>query len=143
MYPSEINSQRMRNMGSAVAMVVNWVFVYVVVLVTPTGIDNIGWRFYIIFAVLNAVWILSIIYLYVETAGFSLDEVDHVFELKYGREDGKKVSYDEAIEQVKFERTLQRPEKDAEKGFGTLKNWKKCRSQSRRLGDSLDCPWLF
>jgi Sugar (and other) transporter len=37
MYPSEINNQRMRNTGNAVAMITNWVFVYVIVLITPTG----------------------------------------------------------------------------------------------------------
>lgn len=37
MYPSEINNQRMRNTGNAVAMITNWVFVYVIVLITPIG----------------------------------------------------------------------------------------------------------
>lgn len=34
-YPSEINSQTMRNKGTATAMIVNWLMVYVVVLITP------------------------------------------------------------------------------------------------------------
>jgi hypothetical protein len=37
MYPAEINSQHMRNTGSAIAMLTNWLFVYVVVLMTPSG----------------------------------------------------------------------------------------------------------
>lgn len=37
MYPSEINSHRTRNLGSAIAMVVNWCGVYVIVSVTPVG----------------------------------------------------------------------------------------------------------
>ncbi|KAJ5814493.1 general substrate transporter, partial [Penicillium riverlandense] len=36
-YPSEINSHRMRNTGAAIAVGVQWLFVYVVVLVTPTA----------------------------------------------------------------------------------------------------------
>jgi hypothetical protein len=37
LYPSEINSSRMRNFGNATAMITNWVFVYVVVIMTPSG----------------------------------------------------------------------------------------------------------
>ncbi len=34
-YPSESNSQTMRNKGTAIALFVNWLMVYVVVLITP------------------------------------------------------------------------------------------------------------
>ena len=86
-------------------MVTNWVFVYLVVSITPIGnshptnirslrtqtcsadstqgIQNLQWRFYTIFAVLNLVWLPFIWYFYVETAGLSLDEIDRVFELKH------------------------------------------------------------
>jgi hypothetical protein len=37
LYPSEINSSRMRNLGNSFAMITNWVFVYVVVIMTPSG----------------------------------------------------------------------------------------------------------
>jgi len=37
LYPSEINSNRSRNLGAAIAMVTNWVGVYVVVSITPIG----------------------------------------------------------------------------------------------------------
>ena len=37
MYPSEINSERFRNVGSSIAMITNWVGVYIVVLITPIG----------------------------------------------------------------------------------------------------------
>jgi hypothetical protein len=36
-YPSEINSQRHRNLGASVAMMTQWLFVYVIVLITPIG----------------------------------------------------------------------------------------------------------
>jgi MFS family permease len=42
MYPAETNSQRMRNIGTSIATAVNWICVYIVVLVTPTAINNIG-----------------------------------------------------------------------------------------------------
>jgi hypothetical protein len=37
MYPAEVNSHHMRNLGSAIAMVTNWLGVYVIVSVTPVG----------------------------------------------------------------------------------------------------------
>ncbi|PVH72883.1 general substrate transporter [Cadophora sp. DSE1049] len=83
MYPSEINSERFRNVGSSIAMITNWVGVYIVVLITPIAIENIGWKFYVIFAVLNIAWVPFIWYFYVETAGLSLDEIDKLFEIHY------------------------------------------------------------
>jgi hypothetical protein len=61
---------------------------------TVIGIQNIGARFYIIFAVINAFWLPFIYFLYPETAGLSLDDIDRVFELKFAP--GAKLTYEEA-----------------------------------------------
>ena len=37
LYPSEINSNRSRNRGASIAMITNWVCVYIIVSVTPIG----------------------------------------------------------------------------------------------------------
>ncbi|KIW87284.1 uncharacterized protein Z519_12187 [Cladophialophora bantiana CBS 173.52] len=107
MYPSEVNSNRMRNTGTSIAMMVQWLFVYVVVLITPTGIANIGWRFYIIFGALNLAWVPFIWYFYVETAGLTLEEIDKMFENKY--HGGKNMSWKEATclarEEIAAQRT--------------------------------------
>ncbi|OBT82912.1 hypothetical protein VE02_08972 [Pseudogymnoascus sp. 03VT05] len=100
-YPSEINSQRMRNVGASIAMITNWLFVYVIVLITPIGIANIGWKFYIIFAVLNIAWLPFIWYFYVETAGFSLEEIDKLFEVHY--KGGRGMTWKEATRLAKEE----------------------------------------
>ena len=63
------------------------------------GIDTIGWRFYIIFAVLNLAWLPVIWFFYVETAGLSLEEIDRVFEIKHAP--GANMSYGEAAKQAK------------------------------------------
>ena len=72
------------------------------------GIQNLGWRFYIIFAVINLVWLPFIWYFYVETAGLSLDEIDRVFELKHAP--GATMTYQEATmlakEEIEHERIL-------------------------------------
>ena len=70
-------------------------------LTIPAGIQNIGWRFYIIFAVLNAAWLPFIWFFYVETAGLSLDEIDRVFVIKHAPNSG--LTYPQAIQQAKAE----------------------------------------
>ncbi|KAK1059654.1 hypothetical protein LTR74_012489 [Friedmanniomyces endolithicus] len=105
---SEINGNRSRNLGAAIAMVTNWVGVYLVVSITPIGIQNIGWRFYIVFAVLNAAFLPFIWLFYVETAGLSLDEIDRVFVLKHA--EGSTLTYKQATEQAKEQLEIERLE---------------------------------
>jgi hypothetical protein len=78
------------------------------------AIANIGWKFYIIFAVLNLTWAPFIWYFYVETAGLSLEEMDLVFALKF--KGGKSITYEEARRQV-FEMRDQNALKVSEKGM--------------------------
>lgn len=47
--------------------------------ITPIAISNIGWRTYIIFAVLNALWVPIIYVFFPETKGLQLEEVDRLF----------------------------------------------------------------
>ncbi|GFF51186.1 sugar transporter STL1 [Aspergillus lentulus] len=82
-YPAEINSQRMRNIGTSFATTVNWLFVYVVVVVTPTAIQNIQWRYDMLYAIFNFCFIPLIYYFYIETATLSLEQVDRLFEIKH------------------------------------------------------------
>jgi len=51
----------------------------IAVTVTPIGLDNIGWKYYLVWAVLNASFIPIVYFLYPETKGLSLEEIDHVF----------------------------------------------------------------
>lgn len=54
--------------------------VFAVVQITPISINNIGWKTFIIFAILNAVWIPIIYCFYPETKGLELEDIDHIFE---------------------------------------------------------------
>ena len=83
LYPAEVNTQVYRNVGAAVATASNWISNYAVVLVTPVGISNIAWKYYIIYAVLNFVFAPIVWFAYVETANLTLEEVDEVFERLY------------------------------------------------------------
>jgi hypothetical protein len=50
-----------------------------VVQVTPVGIANIGWRYYIIYAIFNACFVPVMYFFYPETKGLELEDVDRLF----------------------------------------------------------------
>jgi len=50
-----------------------------IVQITPPSIQNIGWRTYIIFALLNAFWVPIIYLFFPETKGLELEDVDRLF----------------------------------------------------------------
>lgn len=47
--------------------------------VTPVAFTDIGWRYFIVYAVLNAAWVPVIYFFFPETAGRSLEELDEIF----------------------------------------------------------------
>jgi hypothetical protein len=57
----------------------NWIFNYMIVQITPIALNNIGYRTYIIFAVLNACWVPIIYFFFPETKGLELEDVDRLF----------------------------------------------------------------
>ncbi|OQE01887.1 hypothetical protein PENSOL_c003G01894 [Penicillium solitum] len=78
-YPTEINSLTMRTKGAALGAATNWIFNFMVVEITPIGIQNLGWRFYIIWIVLNAVMVPTVYLFYPETAGRTLEDIDDYY----------------------------------------------------------------
>lgn len=112
MYPAEINSQRMRNIGTSFSTMTNWCLCYVVVSVTPTGIANLGWRYYLIYAITNMCFVPIVYFFYVETARLSLEEIDAVFEIKY--EGGSGMTYEQAAKLAREPRALDDTKADTE-----------------------------
>ncbi|GAB1207390.1 hypothetical protein APSETT445_006106 [Aspergillus pseudonomiae] len=68
LYPTEINSLPMRTKGAAVATATDWITNFVVVEITPIGIKNIDWKFWIVWTVTNAAFLPILYFLYPETA---------------------------------------------------------------------------
>ncbi|KAF2099674.1 general substrate transporter [Rhizodiscina lignyota] len=78
-YPSEINTTRVRSKMQAIASGWNWMAVFAVVKITPISFANIGWRTFIIFAVLNAAFVPMIYCFYPETKGLELEDIPLLF----------------------------------------------------------------
>ncbi|OTB08155.1 hypothetical protein M426DRAFT_201759 [Hypoxylon sp. CI-4A] len=78
-YNSEINSLGWRTRGAAAATATNWISGFIIVQFTKTGVDNLGWGFYLIFA--GFCWsFLPIIFLfYPETSRRTLEDMDEIF----------------------------------------------------------------
>lgn len=49
-------------------------------MVTPVAIDTIGYKYYIVFAVISACIPLSVYFLFPETMGRNLEEIDLLFQ---------------------------------------------------------------
>lgn len=82
LYASEICTLQLRARGAAMASAGFWIINFAVVEFTPSSIENIGWRTYIIFTVFNAIFVPLVYFFFPETTSLQLEDVDYLFELK-------------------------------------------------------------
>ncbi|EGO01820.1 hypothetical protein SERLA73DRAFT_48615 [Serpula lacrymans var. lacrymans S7.3] len=83
LYPAEIVGIDIRAQANALSTASNWIFNFVVVMVTSPSFRDISWRTYIVFAALNAFIVPCVYFFFPETAGRSLEDMDVVFALAY------------------------------------------------------------
>ena len=79
LYPAEITAFATRAPANALSTSSNWIFNFMVVMVTPVAFSNIGYKTYIIFAVLNLAAVPIMFMVCPETRGRSLEEIDLIF----------------------------------------------------------------
>jgi len=79
LYPAEITPLGIRAPATAISTTANWIFNFMVVMVTPVAFAHIGYKTYIVFAVINAFMIPSVYFFFPETAYRSLEEMDEIF----------------------------------------------------------------
>ncbi|KAG6820055.1 hypothetical protein H0H93_005987 [Arthromyces matolae] len=79
LYPTEINSLSMRTKGAALGTASNWISNYIVVQITPTGIANLGWKYYLIWMIFNAIFVPLVWVFYPETANRHLEDIDKLY----------------------------------------------------------------
>jgi hypothetical protein len=78
-YPPELFPLRVR--GKAVALVTsaNWAFNFALGYFVPPAFENIKWQVYLVFGVFCATMFLHVLFMFPETAGKSLEEVEAMF----------------------------------------------------------------
>ncbi|KAL2869560.1 general substrate transporter [Aspergillus lucknowensis] len=79
LYPAEIVPLRIRAPTNALSTSANWIFNFMVVMITPVSFANIGYKTYIIFAVINAFIFPTVYFFFPETRYRSLEEMDAIF----------------------------------------------------------------
>ncbi|KAH6717145.1 sugar porter family MFS transporter [Leptodontidium sp. MPI-SDFR-AT-0119] len=78
LYPAEIVPLQVRAPENALVTSGNWLFNFMVVMITPVTFSSIGYKTYVIFAVINAFIFPVVYFFYPETAYRSL-EMDNIF----------------------------------------------------------------
>jgi hypothetical protein len=84
-YPSELLPLKLRLRGGALTVVSQWLWTFLVVEITPSMITNIGYKSYIVFAVINFATIPVVYFCFPETSQRPLEMVDLLFEDREGK----------------------------------------------------------
>ncbi|KAJ5239283.1 hypothetical protein N7468_003902 [Penicillium chermesinum] len=79
LYAAEMAPLQVRAAVSAVSTATVWAFNFLLAEITPIGFATIGWKYYIVFAVVNAAIVPSVYFFFPETKGRSLEEIDEIF----------------------------------------------------------------
>ncbi|KAK3180160.1 hypothetical protein K4F52_008462 [Lecanicillium sp. MT-2017a] len=80
LYPAEITPLRTRAPANALSTSANWIFNFLVVMITPVAFGSIKHHTYTVFAVINAFMVPSVYFFFPETAYRSLEEMDGIFQ---------------------------------------------------------------
>ncbi|EEA19218.1 hypothetical protein TMatcc_010227 [Talaromyces marneffei ATCC 18224] len=79
LYSTEVAPPHLRAKISGISNCMTWLFKFVVVEVTPTGFQTIGYKYYIIWAVINFAIVVTVYFFFPETNARSLEEMDEIF----------------------------------------------------------------
>ncbi|KAH7131717.1 general substrate transporter [Dactylonectria estremocensis] len=79
LYAPEITTLQLRHIGSAVATFSEWMWTFVIALITPYAIESAGWKFYLLFCVMILLNIPFVYFFLPETSGKTLEEIDYIF----------------------------------------------------------------
>ncbi|RWA12376.1 hypothetical protein EKO27_g2751 [Xylaria grammica] len=108
LYCTEVAPLRLRVAMSSISTANHWLWNFVVTIITPVAIANIGYRYYIVYTVIGALIPLSIYFLYPETMGMRLEDIDLIFRdspsalgiVRYSKTNPHRVETDESAEKV-------------------------------------------
>lgn len=78
-YCSEIFNNMERAKGSALSAAVNWAFNFALAMFVPSAFRNINWKTYIIFGVFSVALTIQTFFMFPETRGKTLEEIDQMW----------------------------------------------------------------
>ncbi|UQC90805.1 lactose permease [Colletotrichum lupini] len=79
-YPTEIFPYSLRSKGIAVELFAIYGSLIIAAFINPIGLENIGWRYYIVFCCFLVVFFVVTCVLFPETKGYSLEEIAVIFD---------------------------------------------------------------
>ncbi|KAI0142531.1 general substrate transporter [Hypoxylon sp. NC0597] len=79
LYCTEVAPLRLRMAMSSISTANHWAWNFLVAMVTPVAIYSIGWQYYIVFATIAACIPVSVYFLFPETMGRNLEDIDLMF----------------------------------------------------------------
>ena len=79
LYASEIAPVHLRAAVCGISTAVSWLFNFLVAEVTPVAFTDIGYKYFIVYCIINAICVPVVYFFYPETAGRSLEELDEIF----------------------------------------------------------------
>lgn len=95
LYATEVAPLHLRTTINSISISISWLFSIAIANVTPLAFNTMGQRYFLIFAGLNVAMTPAIYYLFPETSGRSLEEMDEIFSSSNG-----------ILDAVKWARTL-------------------------------------
>ncbi|GLB40833.1 putative major facilitator superfamily, sugar transporter (TC 2.A.1.1) family protein [Lyophyllum shimeji] len=78
-YPAELYSLKIRGKAVSLATASNWLFNTALAWAVPPGLANVAWKTYFIFATFNFAACIHVFFMYPETVGRTLEEVEEIF----------------------------------------------------------------
>ncbi|KAI2996127.1 hypothetical protein CBS147346_9497 [Aspergillus niger] len=80
LYCSEIAPLSVRTQITGMSTASSWTFNFLVVEVTPSGFSSLGWKYFIVYAAINLVLLVPMVYfLFPETKSHHLEAIDNIF----------------------------------------------------------------
>lgn len=79
LYATEVAPSQHRAAINALSTSAVWISNFLLAQVTPVGFNTIGYRYYIVFAVLNAAIVPIVWFFFPETSGLALEKIDEIF----------------------------------------------------------------
>ena len=78
-YVSEIFPTRLRSYGVGMAAATQWLFNFAITYMTPSAINHIGWRTFLMFGIFCAANFFFVFFFIKETKGRTLEDMDVIF----------------------------------------------------------------